>query len=95
MTRIPLNPRSKALEDFLTAEESAGQKKRTWPASVCQDPQDNALWNVRGIDGFVVFYPGVPSRRIAQQAYEAINEHFDHGAAPAREPYVRRTTGDA
>lgn len=55
------------------------EKVRTWPASVCADPEDPALWNVRGIDGLCAFNPGVPSRRIAVQAWEAINEHFDHG----------------
>lgn len=35
MTRIPLNPRSKALEDFLTGDKPQGQKTRTWFVSVC------------------------------------------------------------
>lgn len=53
-------------------------KERTWPASVCVDPEDVTLWNVRAIDGLCVFKPGV-SRAVAKQACEAINEHFDHG----------------
>jgi hypothetical protein len=55
------------------------RKERTWPASLCADPNDSALWNVRGLDGVVVFAPGVPSRRIAQQACDALNQHFDWG----------------
>lgn len=54
-------------------------KVRTWPASVCIDPTDKRLWNVRAIDGFVVFKPGLESREIAVQAWEAVNAHFDYG----------------
>lgn len=56
------------------------EKERTWPASVCRDPQDERLWNVRAIDGYVVFYPGV-TKHVAEQARNAINEHYDHGVA--------------
>lgn len=55
-------------------------KERTWPASVCRDPQDERLWNVRALDGFVVFSPGV-SKAIAEQARDGMNEHYDFGAA--------------
>lgn len=55
-------------------------KDRTWPANVCTDPENDKLWNVRAIDGFVVFGPGV-SKVVAEQACAAINEHFDLGAA--------------
>lgn len=53
-------------------------KVRTWPASVCVDPDEPSLWNVRAIDGLCVFKPGV-SQGIAKQACDAINEAFDHG----------------
>lgn len=56
------------------------RKERTWPASVCVDPQDAKRWNVRALDGFIVFYPGV-SKGIAEQARDAINEHYDFGVA--------------
>ena len=77
-----MNSSSSALSPAIIAKpsgETAGTKDRTWPASVCVDPTDASLWNVRGIDGIVAFTPGVPSRRIAQQACNAINAHFDHG----------------
>ena len=53
-------------------------KTRTWPASVCEDPADPRVFNVRKMDGVVVFTPGV-ERRVARQACEAINLHYDWG----------------
>lgn len=53
-------------------------KTRTWPASLCEDPTDPRVFNVRKMDGFCVFTPGVP-RGIARQACEAINQHYDWG----------------
>lgn len=53
-------------------------KERTWPASVCVDPETETLHNARAIDGHCVFKPGV-SKGIARQACEATNQHFDHG----------------
>lgn len=53
-------------------------KPRTWPAALCVDLHDERLFNIRQLDGMPVFRPGV-ERRIAQQAWEAINQHFDWG----------------
>lgn len=53
-------------------------KPRTFPASVCADPTVKALFNVRGITGYVVFAKPV-NRETAQDAADAINAHYDHG----------------
>jgi hypothetical protein len=54
------------------------KKIRTWPCSVCRDPTNNDLWNVRKLDSYVTFNPGV-IKDIAQQACDAMNDSFDWG----------------
>lgn len=53
-----------------------GSKERTWPYTICVDPTDRSLFNVTGLNCVVIFTPGV-ERRIAKQAYDALNTAFD------------------
>lgn len=54
-------------------------KTRTYPASVCTDPNIHTLWNVRQLDGTLVFQKGPVTKYDAEQACAAINEAYDQG----------------